>query len=157
MRKLLIVVLGAALGIAGTLAVQDVRAASATLSTVPAFDTAAVGAGGVLAAVNGNLCQQFGQPVGCQSVPLCTPVPISRNAATGQALYQSCTLYTLDGPGELAWAQDQLNYAQVGAYNLWASQQKLTFCVAWKAASGGAQAQALTDLGASAGLVPPCP
>jgi|SRR5579862_8873938 hypothetical protein len=148
--------LGVLLIISGTVRVQKTLAASATLSTLAGFDAVATTPNGVLATVNAATCRNYAQPANCASVPNCVPIALGQNPATGLGQFNSCTIYTLNGAGEQAWAQDQLNYAQVAAFNQYAAAQNLSFCAAWKAATGPQQAQALTDLGASSGLVPPC-
>ncbi|HLY12576.1 MAG TPA: hypothetical protein VKW04_24950, partial [Planctomycetota bacterium] len=90
------------LAVFGPALVQPVHAASATLSTNPTFDAAWPQ---IVVGLNNATCAANGQAAGCSSVPGCV-ASFSRNAATGIATFNTCTLYTADGPGEAAWAQD---------------------------------------------------
>lgn len=135
-----------------------VQAGSANLTTPAIFDTA-FQSGGLGAYLNAQTCLNSGALGGANCTTAgsgCIAVPLSQNPSTGLGLFKSCTIYTLDGPGETTFAQDQLNYAIVAAFNTFTTQKSnASFCTAWKAASGANQNIALSAISAT-GDLPPC-
>jgi len=143
--------LGLVTGFFLSMAMPQVRAASATLSTAPLFDS---NWSVISVTASNEVCAANGQANGCAAVPGCVPV-FTKNASTGIASWNTCTIYTPDGPGEQSWAQDVLNKEQVIFWNKSAAVQNNSFCADWNAATPTQQSNALSAIGAT-GLVPPC-